>query len=46
MKKLLCSILLIATLTAFRAQAQQARGTLIGFLAKQGLAGAARSDQI
>src|SRR4029453_6918432 len=40
MKKLFSSILLIATLTGFHAQAQQASGTLVGFLAKQGLAGA------
>jgi predicted aspartyl protease len=40
MKKLLSSILLITTLTEFRAQAQQADGTLVGFLAKQGFAGA------
>jgi predicted aspartyl protease len=40
MKKLFSSILLISTLTAFHAHAQQASGTLVGFLAKQGLAGA------
>jgi len=40
MRKLFCSILLIVMLTAFRAQAQQASSTLVGLLAKQGLAGA------
>jgi len=40
MKKLFCTILLIASLTAFHAQAQQTGGTLVGFLAKQGFAGA------
>lgn len=40
MKKLLVSILLPATLIPFRTQAQQASGTLAGFLSKQGLAGA------
>jgi predicted aspartyl protease len=40
MKKLCSSILLITTLVPFRAQAQQAGGTLVGFLAKQGFAGA------
>src|SRR6266487_4632908 len=39
MKKLFSSILLIATLTPFHGQAQQAGGTLVGFLAKQGFAG-------
>ena len=40
MKKLFSSILLIATLTPFHVQAQQPGGTLVGFLAKQGFAGA------
>jgi predicted aspartyl protease len=40
MKKLFSSILLIATLTPFHGQAQQPGGTLVGFLAKQGFAGA------
>src|SRR5258708_26401817 len=40
MKKLLSSILLIATLTPCHGQAQQPGGKLVGFLAKQGFAGA------
>ena len=40
MKNVFSSIVLIATLIAFRAQAQQASGTLVGFLSKQGFAGA------
>ena len=40
MKKLFSSTLLIATLTPFHVQAQEAGGTLLGFLAKQGFAGA------
>ena len=40
MKKLFYSILLIATLTALHGQAPQPGGSLLGFLAKQGLAGA------
>src|SRR5215216_4866556 len=40
MKKLYCSILLLAVLISVRAQAQQTTGTLAGFLAKQGLGGA------
>jgi hypothetical protein len=40
MKKLLSSILLVATLTPFHGQAQQPGSTLVGFLAKQGFAGA------
>jgi predicted aspartyl protease len=40
MKKLFLAILLLATLTPFLAQSQQNTGTLAGFLAKQGLAGA------
>ena len=40
MKKLFSSILLVASLTVFHLQAQQAGSTLLGFLAKQGFAGA------
>jgi predicted aspartyl protease len=40
MKKLFVRILLFATLIPFRAQAEQAGGTLASFLSKQGLAGA------
>ena len=40
MKKLFSSILLIATMTPFQGQAQQSGATLVGFLAKQGFAGA------
>jgi predicted aspartyl protease len=40
MKKLFSSILLISALIPFHGHAQQADGTLLGFLAKQGLAGA------
>jgi len=40
MKKLFLAILLLATLTAVRAQSQQTSGTLTAFLSKQGLGGA------
>jgi predicted aspartyl protease len=40
MKKLFSSILLVVTLTPFPARAQQPSGTLVSFLAGQGLAGA------
>jgi predicted aspartyl protease len=40
MKKLFSSILLIATLTPFHVEGQQPGGTLAGFFAKQGFAGA------
>jgi predicted aspartyl protease len=40
MKKLFLAILLLATGAPFLVRAQQASGTLAGFLAKQGLAGA------
>lgn len=40
MKNLFLSLLLAATVTPFQAQAQQPSSTLVGFLAKQGFAGA------
>ena len=40
MKKPLLAILLLTALARFHAQAQQASGTLVVFLARQGLAGA------
>ena len=40
MKKFFVSILLVASVAPFRAQSQQTGGTLAGFLARQGLAGA------